>query len=162
MQIEHREWMVETAEKYCTAAELLAKQTNLCRQAQINAALSIEILLKSYLARIAEYEGEVYETYTSKRGHNLAKLADMLPVEVRSYLDLNESQNGFPASSTRQCVERYANTFIEDRYIYESSRNRFRPGFSISLVHTARTLVDKTIDLYLATGSDDPWINNFV
>ncbi|CCN71979.1 hypothetical protein [Vibrio nigripulchritudo] len=162
MQIEHRGWMVETAEKYCTAAELLAKENNLCRQAQINAALSIEILLKSYLSRTKEYEGEIYETYQSKREHNLVKLADMLPVEVRSYLDLSEPQNGYPKSGTRRCIERYAKTFTEERYIYESSKNKLRPGFSTSLTRTARILIDKTISLYISTGSDDPWIKSFV
>ncbi len=167
MDVVFKEWMVETAERYCSAAELLSREKNLSRQAQINAALSIEILLKSYLAVTDLHEGEVFETYKANLGHDLIELADKIPSEIRSYLEIGDSIEGAPTTRTRRYIDTYRNTFYEDRYIYETLRDRTRNNevkkrtvYSPEFIKVARRLIDKTILLYIDMGSDDLWINS--
>jgi len=161
MDVVHKAWMVEEASRYCLAAELLAAHPNLHRQAQINAALSIEMLLKSFISQSDQHEGEVYETYKSKRGHDLKKLANKLPIEVCSRFGISQSKDGIPTTKSRRLIERYANTFIEDRYIYESPKSEVRPGYSPEFIKLARTLINYTIDIYIETGCTDPWVSKY-
>jgi hypothetical protein len=167
MDVVFREWMVETAERYCSAAELLSREKNLNRQAQINAALSIEILLKSYLAATNLHEGEVFETYKSEFGHDLIELADKIPSDIRNYLEIGDSIEGAPTTRTRRYIDTYRNSFCEDRYIYETLRDKTRSfevkkrmNYSSEFIKVARRLIDKTISVYIDMGSDDPWINS--
>ncbi|GIU16385.1 hypothetical protein TUM4261_34830 [Shewanella sp. c952] len=161
MEIVHRAWMVEEANRYCLAAELLATHNYLHRQAQINAALSIEMLLKSFISKSDQHEGEVCETYNSKRGHDLNKLANKLPTEVCSRFGISPTKDGIPATKSRRLIERYANTFIEDRYIYESPKDKVRPGYSVEFIKLARNLINNTIEVYIETGCTDPWVSEY-
>jgi hypothetical protein len=165
MEIVHRAWMLEEADRYCLAAETLALKKNLDRQAQVNAALSIEILLKSFLAETDLYKGEVHETYNSVFGHDLVVLADKAPSDIRSILGLMASTAGVPLTRSRRYIEQYRKTFFEDRYIYESLKDKEgdvkqRPAYSSEFISVARSLIDKTINIYIDTGSNDPWVNS--
>ncbi|WP_126805843.1 hypothetical protein [Aliidiomarina shirensis] len=55
--------MIEDAYKFCRAAEILVSERNMMKISQINAALSIEILLKSFFSSVVDHPGKVYATY---------------------------------------------------------------------------------------------------
>ena len=168
MIIAHKTWMVEEANRYCSAAEILSTHDYLGRQAQINAALSIEILLKSFSANVDLYEGQQHETYLPVREHNLTILADKIPEEIRKKLELaSPTEKGEPKTRTRRYIERYATTFFHERYIYESPREgkenaklRCHPGYTDEFIKVVRDLINKTIQLYQETDCKDPWILN--
>lgn len=162
MKINHRPWMLEEAHRYCLAAEVLSENIALGRQAQINAALALEILMKSFVAQVVSHKGEYYEQYKSEHCHNLVKLAGRLPEAVKRRFGLSINE-GEPKTSSRRTLERYADTFINDRYIYEACKEGTspRPGYSPRLIELARTLIDETIKIYKETGCNDPWINSY-
>src|SRR5690606_41249267 len=69
-------YMLESASDYLRAAKFLWGQPNLCGVAMVNAAIAIEIILKSFTAEPADNQrkGTVGEQYNGKRQHLLTKL----------------------------------------------------------------------------------------
>ena len=148
-------FMVETAYQYYRASQLLWSQ---CFKVSIvNAALSIEILLKSFNAAVVANEGALNEKYkfnekvlpdkTNK--HDLVELFDALPADVK---------NKFSNSFVQDMLEKYRYTFIHDRYMYEPSA---RSGATTSLIDIAGELIKKTVAIYVARECTDPWIQNY-
>jgi hypothetical protein len=159
-KLTHSAWMIEEAHRYSQASELLFETRNLGNVAQINAALSIEIALKSFFVSVTEYEGKVYARYkfekekaknikTGADSHNLHLLATSLPDEIKAYL-----LSPFELST----LETFKDTFVVDRYKYEINSIR---GHSKALIDLSRNLVNKIITLYKVTGCNDPWILNY-
>ena len=160
MDIKHKAWMIEEAERFCKASEILWSQPNLSVQAQLYASLSLEILFKSFGAEIAKDDGEIYEKYQAKRGHDLITLADELPSKIKNIFGVSQpTSENQPKTSTRILLERYRVTFLEDRYMYEARGNR--PCQTQALTKLSRSLIDKTITLYKETNCSDPFIENY-
>ncbi len=147
-------WLVELSNKYYTAARLLAQQGNLLGVAQINAALSVEILIKSFLVEATSDFGTVHERYRFRalygaKAHNLTSLYRKLPREVR--------RSVFSPSNARW-LNKYKNTFTNARYEYEEGA----PLISDSiLIEVAGELIPRVVDFYRRQGSRDPWILSY-
>jgi hypothetical protein len=116
--IQFSPWMIEESYKYYRSAEILKNEGNLLCVAEINAALSIEIALKSFLVTVAKFEGTPYEEYVYKKprgapnGHNLCCLYEQLPEQVKVAIFTEELKNW---------VARFSETFTNSRYRYEPS-----------------------------------------
>jgi hypothetical protein len=149
--------MVETAYHYFKAARTLYPIGNLGQVAVINAALSLEILFKSYNASVSANEGKLNEKYdfqreklTNKRnGHDLIQLYGLLPNEIKAK---------FNDSFTLDMLEKYKNTFTSDRYFYEKNASS---GYSTTLIDLAERFIKETVSLYKEKGCDDLWIVNY-
>lgn len=152
--------MIEDAYKFYKASQLLAWEKNMMGVSQINAALAIEILLKSFFSEVAKHSGQVYskhrfnmqsasEVNSGRESHDLIRLANSLPESVKSRI-LTE-----PVTWK---LERYRNTFTNDRYRYETQADR---GASTILTDLAGSLVDKVVAMYKEVGCEDPWIKHY-
>lgn len=149
--------MIEDAYKFCLASEILAYERNMMKVSQINAALSVEILLKSYFSVVSEYPDKVYATYKFNKkaatkvtdSHNLTQLAESLPpkIKVRLITDPVKWQ-----------LEAYQTTFITNRYGYEPKGDS---GASTILSELARELINETVKIYKEVDCNDPWIQHY-
>lgn len=77
-------WMVESAYRYLKAAKHLRRGHDMLDTAQINAALGMEILLKSFVSKPNGNLGQVNETYeldynAIKAAHEHLKAAERIP-----------------------------------------------------------------------------------
>lgn len=148
-------YMVETANNYYRAASHLWSIDSSI--ALVNAAISIEILLKSYNSVITDNEGKINEKYRfndkcltkSQNKHNLIDLFNALPPEIKEV---------FNESYIKEILSKYQMTFVSERYVYE--RNT-RGGGSASLIELAHTFVKRTVSLYKDRGCNDPWVVNY-
>ena len=160
MKINYAAWMIETAYKYYKASEVLLGHKNLDRISQVNAALSIEILFKSFFVEASSHHGEVFENYRfnkslaskvkfGKDSHDLWLLADSLPQDIKVKLISREAEG---------ILKRYRDSFTIDRYIYEGNSKQ---GYSAQLTQLAGVLVGKVIQLYKDGNCNDPWIQAY-
>lgn len=160
MNIRNGQWimapyMVETAHGYSKAAASLWNQNFLV--AVINAALAVEILFKSFNARVSANAGMLEEKYTfddsvlpkNANKHDLMALFDALPPDVNKK---------FKDRYTVDMLEAYRDAFIKDRYIYEPGA---RAGASGALLGVADDLIKKTVSIYRQRGCTDIWIQNY-
>lgn len=137
-------WMVESANKYLRASEILFHtDRDLLHAASINAALGLEILLKSYDAKVTGNEGQAnqrYEPNTSairaahaslkEQGaagdrtdfHDLLTLYHAIPEPVRNAINLHRFE---------RTIGHCRNLFAGSRYEYESKARR---GFDDSAI----------------------------
>ena len=148
--------MVESAYDYLSTV-LTTKHKRGYIQETIG-SLAIEIILKSFVAKVSRNLGELDERYEVDKSkflgkssdfHNLKHLAQAIPPAVRSYL-LDEADE--------QEIEEHQDTFKNSRYIYE----RTAPSWSTDELHRlAAKLICKTIYLYKAQGCNDGFINGF-
>ena len=149
--------MVETAYMYFKAAKILYPVGKLEQVAVINAALSLEILFKSYNSSTSSNEGELNEKYNFQKGkhknigngHNLIQLYGLLPNEIKAKFD---------DDFTVDMLEKYKDTFITDRYFYEKNSSR---SYSTILIGLAERFITETVTLYKEKGCDDLWIVNY-
>lgn len=149
--------MIEDAHKFCLAAEILVRERNMMKVSQINAALSIEILLKSFFSVVSEYPGKVYATYEFnkkaatkvKDSHNLMQLAESLPPKLKARLITD---------SVKWQLESYQTTFTKDRYGYEPNADR---GSSTIPTELARELINEVVKIYKEVECTDPWIQRY-
>ncbi|MDO3383478.1 hypothetical protein [Gilvimarinus algae] len=152
--------MIEDAYKFYKASQLLAWERNMMKISQINAALSIEILLKSFFSEVTEHPGEVYARYRfdmcsanevnrSKDAHDLLLLAKFLPERIQSKI---------LTDAVERMLEKYRATFTKDRYGYESQADR---GASTILSELAGILIDQVVSIYKEAGCQDPWIRHY-
>jgi hypothetical protein len=152
-------WMIEEAYRYYKASEILHNSHNMESVAQINAALSIEILFKSFHVEITESEGLVDERYKFKKTstvcksvkdtHDLFKLYESLPDEIGQMI----------WSPTREDILlKYRDVFVKSRYKYEKDS---MTGYSALLSKHAGELVDSVTKYYQREGCDDLWIQAY-
>ena len=152
--------MIEDAYKFYKASQLLAWERNMMGVSEVNAALAIEILLKSFFSEVTENPGEVYARHSfnmkaaddvnrGKEAHDLLLLAQSLPDSVKSRI---------LTDAVVWKLERYRNTFTKDRYRYETQANR---GASTILSELAGSLINQIIALYKEVGCEDPWIKHY-
>jgi|SRR5690606_5162042 len=114
-------FLLEESYKYYRAAKILKEEVNLLGVAEINAALSIEIALKSFLVIPAKFEGTPYEEYVYKKpksspsGHKLCCLYSQLPCEVKEAVFTNRLVDW---------IVQFSDTFTRARYRYEPSSHK--------------------------------------
>lgn len=160
-KIDSRPYMVECAFDYYSMAvksnhQRMGLQTVMC-------ALSIEILLKSFLATVADNQGKLNETYKFDKKalveagalpkksdvHDLIVLYEALPVDIQTYL--------FEYSEV-EILKANRKLFTQSRYVYEPTANTINNDDIIKL--SAR-LVCKIVYLYKSQGCSDPFIVGF-
>lgn len=143
-------YMLEAAFDYLRAAKVLWLQENLKRVAMVNAAIAIEIMLKSFIAQPVKNEqaGTVGEQYviTGKGLHSLVKIAGKIDSEIYFKLNLGVYECFF---------NKYEKLFVEARYPYEPGS---RVGFNEEPIDVGIAIFKATIKWYKETGNDDPWI----
>ncbi len=154
-------YMVETAFRYSRAAgSLWGVESGI---ALVNAAISIEILLKSYNSEVVDNEGEVNQKYRfdqkclkeqkeeHKRdvSHDLLCLFNILPSEIK---------REFGDQYTIDLLQKYRGTFTKERYVYEANT---KGGGSSALIDLSRGLVKKTVAIYKNRGCSDSWVVNY-
>ncbi|MCF4998834.1 hypothetical protein GIW70_25400 [Pseudomonas syringae] len=163
-------WMVESAYRYWSAAKYLLSGHDMMAVAQVNAAIGMEILLKSFIARPDGNHGKVNETYDldlslikaahlelqrlgkvdadrkSADRHDLLTLFYSVPESVRSRVGLNQEE---------EWIERYRNVFTNARYPYEVKSSR---GYDDILVDVLGRLIRQVVEWYREQGSKDTFI----
>lgn len=160
-KIEFRPYMIECAFDYYSMSVMsnhqrMELQTVMC-------ALSIEIILKSFLVSVAGNHGQLNETYQFDKKslvadgtlpkksdvHDLTVLYEALPKDLKTYL--------FEPFEFKILHEN-RKLFTQSRYVYEPSANTINNDDIIKL--TAR-LVCKIVYLYKHQGCVDPFILEF-
>lgn len=119
--------------------------------------LSLEIILKSFNAEVADNEGKLNEKYRQnkkvrslgKKAHDLISLLEIIEKDHRDYL--------FSRSEV-EILESHRNFFTTSRYGYEKSVSHINHHEIKKL--TASTLC-KIIFLYQQKGCSDPFIQQF-
>ena len=121
--------MVETAYKYAKVAQLALKE-RLGTQSEVNAALSIEILLKSVQAKSVN-KGNDYISmrFSSKHGHNLLELYNTVP----------------PTTKKRLGIESYKETFTEKKDVFITSRYDYEANAPSSSTDTLLQIAARLI-----------------
>lgn len=155
-KVEFRPFMVETA--YDCLATVLTSTHERGFVQQTFGVLAIEIILKSFVAKVSGNAGQLDERYEIDKSHlpgkpgdlhNLRYLAQVLSPTIRSYL--------LDSADERE-IEEHQDTFKNSRYTYE----RKAPSWSSDGPHRlAAKLVCKTIYLYRHQGCDDPFVKAF-
>lgn len=146
-------YMVESAYNYLRAAKLLWREPNLGTVAVVNAAIGLEILLKSFIAEPVENprkatESEQYEI-NGKRLHKLTDLSKRIDQDVYQYLRLQRHEHWF---------EKFDNLFVEARYPYEVTS---RGTYSEVPISVGIEILNDVIQWYKTSGSSDSWINSY-
>lgn len=146
-------YMLESASDYLRAAKLLWNQPNLCGVAIVNAAIAIEIILKSFIAQPLDNNrigtiGEQYEI-KGKRIHKLTEIARQIDPELYKLLGFDKYDYWF---------EKYDNLFIQQRYPYESSANG---GYTAIPISIGIKMFLSTIEWYKNTDNKDPWVSMY-
>lgn len=146
-------YMVETAFHYSRAARSLwGIESGI---SLVNAAISIEILLKSYNSKITGNVSAVNQKYhfntncLNENRHNLVHLFNALPSDAREKLE---------EPYMLELLIKYQNTFVSERYVYELNT---RGGGSSSLIDISEDLVRKTVAIYKELGCDDSWVVSY-
>ncbi len=145
-------WVLESAHRYARAAALLDK-AGLTFESEVNAALSMELTLKSLLAKPVDNErrGTVMQQYNGRQpkvkgGHNLLDLYHLIPAEVASALNL---------SALEVLLEEKQDVFLGLRYVYEEGA----PAWTSSLLLDAvRWLIPQVVIHMADRGDQDRWI----
>ncbi len=119
-----------TADSYQEAAELIHSNSmsngRLGRAACINAALSIEIYLKSFLAEVVltpTGTGMNLVTQKTKKGHDLVQLYQQIPQEIRNRI-LSASHTLNEEIDFEKSLDKYKDYFFLARYSYEMESQR--------------------------------------
>lgn len=104
-------------------AAILCRESGLPQPMAVNAALAIELYLKSFLALNVSPEGSNLLGFSSERGHIFTDLLETFSVEDRELL-LAQLRLIDPAENWVEKLKRYNDTFVKIRYWYESGNNR--------------------------------------
>jgi hypothetical protein len=163
-------WMVESAYRYLTAAKHLKCCDNMLPIAHINAALGMEILLKSFVSRPNGKLGQVNETYklnddALEAAHVYLKTVERVPAN-RRYPDKHDLLTLFYAipepirqrirlDRREHWIEKYRDVFTKARYPYEKDA---RSGSSDILIGILDELIDDVVDWYRKLGCKDLFI----
>ncbi|APU29956.1 hypothetical protein UYA_09520 [Ectopseudomonas alcaliphila JAB1] len=165
-------WMLEQASDYMLAAQHLAGVSNMLRISEINAALGVEILLKSFLAKPDGNHGQINETYKvdskllKRSGNQLKALGKLAEDAKPSGHDLLLLLNAIPLpvqqaaglSQHKEIIERYRYTFTSSRYVYEKKATR---GTSDILLGRAVEMLYSAMAYARDAGSTDPVVKSF-
>jgi hypothetical protein len=137
-------WMLESAHSYLKAAELLDAQY-LPRVAQVNAAIGMEILLKSFSSIPDQHSGK---TDRSQRvdWHDLLTMFHAVPEQIRRSLALNGQE---------ECFEKYRSVFTNSRYPYESNSAKSSDAV---LMRMLRWTLANVVGYHKERGSQDAFI----
>lgn len=165
--------MIEQAHRYIQAATLLRDQKNMLRVSQVNAALGVEVLLKSFLGDSDSNHDQVNATFKARLKpikdawqllkeagrvpegqervdyHDLLTLFHAIPIDVRKAAGLARHE---------QWLERYRQVFTKSRYEYELDAKR---GHDSILTDLGRGLVDSVVAYAKQAGSTDPWVLSY-
>lgn len=144
-------WVIEAAYNYAKVAEIALMHGSLGSQSEVNAAIAVELLLKSLRADPVDNPraGTVAQQYMVPKvgdGHDLLALYHAIPAELRSKLGLDSHKANFE-------VKRHV--FRLNRYEYEPNASA---SFDDSLLQLAAELIPAFVQYFLSTGSDDPWL----
>lgn len=164
-------WMLESAHSYLKAAELLDAQ-NLPHVSMVNAAIGMEIVLKSFISVPDQHQGTSGETYKldsialvaahqhlksvgktirkTPDKHDLLTLFHAMPEAIRCSLALNSQEDSF---------ERYRDVFTNSRYQYESSSWKFSDPVLMRLL---RWTLANVVSYYKQQGSQDPFVLDYI
>lgn len=164
-------WMLESAHSYLKAAELLDAQ-HLPHVAQVNAAIGMEILLKSFISLPDQNQGTSGETYrldptalakahqrllsigkTSRKNHDkhdLLTLFYAVPEQIRRSLALD---------SQEECFEKYRSVFTNSRYPYESNSAKSSDPI---LMRMLRWTLANVVGYHKERGSQDAFIVSYI
>lgn len=167
MQSHLTPWMIESAYRYCEAAKHLLTGHDMMAIAQLNAAIGMEILLKSFVARPNGNHGQVHETYDLDAGkikaahlelkrsgravpkldkHDLLTLFYAVPEDIRSRLRFDQEE---------EWIERYRNVFTNARYPYEASSPG---GYDDTLIYILGQMIERVVMWYREQGCRDLFI----
>ena len=144
-------YMLETASDYLRAANYLWEQPNLGGVAMVNAAIAIEIILKSFIAEPTDNirkgtVGEQYEIERKKRLHLFTDLAKQIDPVIYRELGFQKHEDWFG---------KYDNLFVKARYPYESTA---RSGYTKTPIKIGIEMFRSTIEWYKKTNNNDPWV----
>ncbi|MGZ9668282.1 hypothetical protein ACXX9E_19760 [Pseudomonas sp. GNP014] len=163
-------WMVEAAYRYLRAAEHLLRGYDLLDIAQINAAIGVEILLKSFISVPNSNHGKANQTYevdtqllkpahqllqglgkisvkkTSPDRHDLLTLYHAIPEQIRSSIGLDRQA---------EKLERCRHIFTGSRYQYEKNTPK---GYDSTLIEVLRDLLPRVVEYHRQLGSQDLFI----
>jgi hypothetical protein len=133
---------------YQAAADLL-NDNGLGWAAAINAALAIEIYLKSFLAkevRSSWDEGVIYQSASEcERGHDFVKLFDKIEQPLQQLL-LDEFNNIHPEVDLVKQLDKYKDYFFRARYRFEpDSRGNIDTGV-VFLANKFRNVIFKVAE----------------
>jgi hypothetical protein len=165
-------WMLESAHSYLKAAELLDAQY-LSHVAQVNAAIGMEILLKSFISIPDQHQGTTGETYVLDKDavkaahkclqnsgktdrsqrvdwHDLLTLFHAVPEQIRRSLALN---------SQEECFEKYRSVFTNSRYPYESNSAKSSDAV---LMRMLRWTLANVVGYHKERGSQDAFIVSYI
>lgn len=146
-------WVLESAYRYAKASAILLN-AHLTFESEVNAALAMELLIKSLLVEAVDNprRGTVLEQYSSrhiklKDGHDLISLYSEVPKDIAEKVGL-ASQVGL--------LERKKDTFKSLRYIYEEKAPR---GSDNQLLQTVCWLLPQVVDHFVQAGHEDKWLS---
>lgn len=145
-------WVLESAHKYARASAVLL-DANLMAQSEVNAALSMELLIKSLLAVPVDNarKGTVYQQYSTKHlrlrdGHNLYKLYQLVDPDVAKRVGLD---------SQADVLESKQDVFKSLRYIYEEGAPT---GMTNVLLNSVSWLIPQVLVYFIERGDTDKWL----
>lgn len=150
-------WPVEEAWRYYVSSFILEASGEM-RVSEVNAALSLEMLIKSFFMTEVSGYGTEYARYKPNailcdmkpaNRHHLHKLALELPEAIRKVIfkpfDL-------------EMLEKRGDAFTSLRYSYEGNA---RIGSSSILREIAGDAIPRVVVIHKTKGSTDPWILGF-
>lgn len=162
-------WMIESAYRYLTAAQHLSRGYDMLGVAQVNAAIGIEILLKSFISKPNGNHGLANETYkldqaAIKKSHQLlqaqGKVAKGSRIDRHDLLTLFHAvpeplRRRIRLDRHEQCLHHYRNVFTTARYPYEQTSPK---GYDDILISILAELVVNVVQWYRDQGSKDIFI----
>jgi len=162
--------MVEDAYRYLRASLQLLRGDDLMDVSQINAALGMEILLKSFVAVPTGGFGKIWETYEIdkdpiKAAYSQLK-ADGKAADRIDWHDLLTLFHAVPEATRRRVgldrhvdqIESNRNVFTKARYRYEKDARQF---YCTGLVGVLQDVIPRVVEYHKECGSTDPFIENF-
>lgn len=145
-------WVLESAHRYARAATILL-DAHLVYESEVNAALAMELLIKSLLVETVgnARSGTMFQQYSTKQlklrdGHNLYGLYQRVPADIALKVGLQ---------SQAELLELKQDVFKSLRYIYEENAMR---GSDALLLQTFKWLLPQVIEHFVTGGAKDPWL----
>jgi len=148
--------MLELGFHYLKAAKLLENHRFMRNVSGVNAAIGVEILLKSLIATPVKNQliGTVAENYELTRNqytHSLKRLISEIDNELICRLRID-------VIFSDEDLDKYDSAFVKSRYLFEQGSVSF--GTS-RLRHCGERLFKKIMDAYKAEGCSDPFVLSY-
>lgn len=165
-------WMVESAYRYLKAAKHLRRGHDMLDIAQINAAIGMEILLKSFVSKPNGNLGQVNETYeldmgAIKTAHEHLKATDRIPAYRKdrgpNKHDLLTLFHAIPEPIRQRIrLDRHEHWIEKDREVFTNARYRYEAGapggYDDILIGVLDELIEDVVHWYRELGSKDVFI----